>query len=74
MSDTGQGISLDFLPFVFDLFQQADGSTTRRHGGLGLEPSVVRYLVEAHSGSVRVTALARGRARISPWICRCRRL
>ncbi|BAZ66642.1 MAG: response regulator [Pelatocladus maniniholoensis HA4357-MV3] len=52
ISDTGVGISPEFLPYVFDRFRQADGSITRNHGGLGLGLAIVRYLVEMHGGSV----------------------
>ncbi len=52
ISDTGIGISPEFLPHVFDRFRQADGSITRNHGGLGLGLAIVRYLVEMHGGSV----------------------
>ena len=51
--DTGEGISPDFLRYVFDRFQQGDPSITRRHGGLGLGLAIVKNLVELHGGSVR---------------------
>ncbi|MDQ6787348.1 MAG: response regulator [Acidobacteriota bacterium] len=53
VSDTGQGISDEFLPFVFDRFRQADNSSTRIHEGLGLGLAIVRHLAELHSGSVQ---------------------
>jgi PAS domain S-box-containing protein len=52
--DTGEGIAPDFLPYVFDRFQQGDASTTRRHGGLGLGLAIVKQLIELHGGNVRV--------------------
>jgi PAS domain S-box-containing protein len=52
VSDTGEGISTEFLPFVFDRFRQADASIKRRHGGLGLGLAIVRHLAELHGGSV----------------------
>ena len=60
VSDTGQGIAPDFLPYVFERFRQADGSTTRRHGGLGLGLSIVRHMVEAHGGSVHAYSAGLG--------------
>ena len=52
VSDTGKGISPDFLAHVFDRFRQADSSTTRSHGGLGIGLAIVRHIVEMHGGSV----------------------
>ncbi|MFN2533290.1 MAG: chemotaxis protein CheB [Pyrinomonadaceae bacterium] len=61
VSDTGTGISSDFLPYVFERFQQADTSEKRMHGGLGLGLSIVRNLVELHGGSVSATSDGKGR-------------
>jgi PAS domain S-box-containing protein len=61
VADSGQGISKDFLPHVFERFLQAEGTTTRRHGGLGLGLALVRHLVEAHGGSVRAESEGEGR-------------
>jgi PAS domain S-box-containing protein len=61
ISDTGQGIAPDFLPYVFDYFRQADAATTRKFGGLGLGLAIVRHLVELHGGTVAVESAGIGR-------------
>ncbi len=60
VSDSGVGIPADFLPHVFDRFRQADSSSTRSHGGLGLGLSIVKQLVELHGGSVRARSNGQG--------------
>lgn len=61
VTDTGIGIHPDFLPYVFDRFRQADSSSTRTHGGLGLGLAIVRHLVELHGGNVHVDSLGEGK-------------
>jgi K+-sensing histidine kinase KdpD/CheY-like chemotaxis protein len=58
--DDGAGIDAAFAPFVFDRFRQADGKTTRAHGGLGLGLAITRQLVEMHGGSIEVTSEGMG--------------
>ncbi len=60
VSDTGQGIHSDLLPFIFDRFRQGDSTTTRQHGGLGLGLAIVRHLVELHGGSVHADSPGHG--------------
>lgn len=61
VSDTGAGISKEFLPYVFDRFRQADASITRTHGGLGLGLSIVHQLVGLHGGHVSVASEGEGK-------------
>ncbi len=60
VSDTGKGISADFLPHVFERFRQGDEIMTRKFGGLGLGLAIVRHLVELHGGSIQVTSPGEG--------------
>ncbi|MBN3873359.1 PAS domain S-box protein [Nostoc sp. JL33] len=60
VSDTGKGILPDFLPYVFDYFRQADGTTTRIFGGLGLGLAIVRKVVEMHGGNVQAESPGEG--------------
>jgi PAS domain S-box-containing protein len=61
VSDTGEGIAPELLPYIFDRFTQGDASVTRSHGGLGLGLSIVRHIVELHGGRVHAESEGRGR-------------
>jgi signal transduction histidine kinase len=61
VSDNGEGIAAESLPYIFDAFRQADTTVGRRHGGLGLGLAIVRRLVELHGGSVSATSAGQGR-------------
>jgi signal transduction histidine kinase/CHASE1-domain containing sensor protein/CheY-like chemotaxis protein len=61
VSDTGQGIRREFIPFVFDRFRQADSTTTRHHGGLGLGLAIARHLIEIHGGQITAESGGEGR-------------
>ncbi|HEX7330168.1 MAG TPA: MASE1 domain-containing protein [Pyrinomonadaceae bacterium] len=62
IEDTGPGVPADFLPRIFDRFSQADSSSTRKHGGLGLGLAIVRHLVELHGGTVSAANKTEGGA------------
>jgi CheY-like chemotaxis protein len=61
VSDTGEGISAEFLPYVFDRFRQAERTTKRQHGGIGLGLAIVHHLVEAHGGTIEASSKGIGK-------------
>ena len=71
VSDSGQGIAPDFLPFVFQRFRRGDGSSTRQQAGLGLGLAIVRHIVELHGGTVEASSEGPGRGAcfevVMPW-------
>jgi two-component system CheB/CheR fusion protein len=69
VTDTGKGIRADFLPHVFEMFNQADGGTTREHGGLGIGLALVKQLVDSHHGRVEVSSEGAGQgAEFTVWL------
>jgi PAS domain S-box-containing protein len=61
VTDTGEGISAEFLPYIFDRFRQAESTTKRQHGGLGLGLAIVRHLVDAHGGTISAASKGIGK-------------
>jgi len=68
VADVGRGIEPEALPVIFERFRQADGSTTRAHGGVGVGLAIVRHLVESHGGTI--TALSEGRGQGATFVAR----